>query len=160
MTLTSITLYLKNRAFSGIYQGAEMFPRMGALRRREWNVRSNVLPVKVFLVSSPFPEHVYETTSSKAERADRILEIKFRPDLSTHALGKTYQDRLFPVVHEFLYNPTLKFAGFSHLQTLNIIKVVWNYNIKLRTYLSHEMAVNVNTEAEIDRMAMKFEILQ
>lgn len=28
------------------------------------------------------------------------------------------------------------------------------------TYLSHEMAVNVNTDAEIDRMAMKLEILQ
>ena len=28
------------------------------------------------------------------------------------------------------------------------------------TYLSHDMAVKVNTEAEMDRMAMKFEILQ
>lgn len=28
------------------------------------------------------------------------------------------------------------------------------------TYLSHEIAVSVNTEAEMDKMAMKFEILQ
>lgn len=28
------------------------------------------------------------------------------------------------------------------------------------TYLSHEIAVSVNTDAEIDSMAMKFEILQ
>lgn len=38
--------------------------------------------------------------------------------------------------------------------------VAIDYHIPITTYLSHEIAVSVNTEAEIDKMAMKFEILQ
>lgn len=36
----------------------------------------------------------------------------------------------------------------------------WGNDKNKPTYLSHDMAVKVNTEAEMDKMAMKFEILQ